>query len=1442
VFATLRAFRRDKAGRAPSPRAICAIGACIAASLILAVAPASAAPPNFCPAGSGAGQCNSPVAVAVDQSSGTVYVGEFNNNRVSEFDQEGHFLRAFGLGVATGASELQTCTSVCVEGREGSAPGAVRPTAIAIDPSSRDVYVADSPNGRIEKFNEAGQLLLTFAGCGTSRQCPLAVDSSGNLWAGDMGRLREFSSAGAPLSEVKLPAAGIVRSLAVDVFGDFYAATALNSLQEIVPPASGTYALTSHKKTTATLSFNASAAEVESALDTALGAHFFTVEGPAGGPFKAEFTLPGRSLGEFPISASAGSVTTVQEGGPPRRVDKLDPFGVLLEALDEGGHPNALARDPATGNLFVSDQLEPEQAETEGTAILLQFSPSGAQTEAFGFGEVLGAPAGNALSFGDTAQRLYVVGASGAQAFPLLEPGPHPESATTVANPIGKTTATLSAQVNPEGHGTTYHFQYITTKNYEEDANTFGAGTEETAESASIGADFKAHPASQALSGLTPATAYRFRLVATNECEPVEHPGHQCVINGETAEFATLPPAAIDSTSASEVTAESATLQADINPLGDATSYRFEFLTEAAYLHNEAEALAPFTGATQAPLEPAPIGAGQADVAVSQHLQHLQPHTAYRYRVVISNAVSEAHGGPFAGPVLAFTTQAAGATGLPDNRGYELVSPPDKRGAKLHPIIASVVVQAAASGDAITYLASAPTEAQPQGYGGTVVQLLSAHGTAGWVSRDLAAPHRSATGSGEPWGPEYRLFSADLSLAVLQPHGAFEPTLSPAASEQGPYLRSDFPPAAPTEFCTSSCYHPFVTACPNEPEPCPPAVAEAADVPPGTTFGQEGQCPSPEVGQQQSCGPKVLGATPDLSHVVISSGDRLAAPPGDKGGLYEWTAGRPPADSLQFISVLPGEPPKAPTGESTLGDGNAVARNAISADGSRVIWSASERGTLSQHLYLRDLARGDSVQLDAVEGGPGASQPAEPHFQLASEDGSRVFFTDSQQLTAGSGAGNDLYECQIVEDSAGKLQCQLADLTPPNAGEPAAVQGTIAGASADGSYLYFVANGALAPLAAPGDCHKEGGSPGHGSCNLYVRHAGATTFIATLSGADFPDWNTLTLKELTARVSPDGRWLAFMSERPLTGYDNRDAVSGKPDEELYLYHAPAAGGEGTLVCASCDTTGARPHGKEWATLTGLGAGGGEGLVGAVEKTWQGDQWLAASVPGWTSYHARGVGAALYQPRYLSDGGRLFFNSSDALVPSDSNGNEDVYQYEPPGVGGCSESTPTFGRASRGCVDLISSGSSKEESAFLDASESGNDVFFLTHAQLSPRDSDTALDVYDARVGGGEAEPAPPVECGGDACQSPGPAPEDPTPGSLTFQGSGNLTPLAPTPPKPKSAAQIRAEKLTKALKACKRYRKKSRRVSCEKSARRKYAPAKKAKSAKRAPNDRRATR
>ena len=170
----------------------------------------------------------------------------------------------------------------------------------------------------------------------------------------------------------------------------------------------------------------------------------------------------------------------------------------------------------------------------------------------------------------------------------------------------------------------------------------------------------------------------------------------------------------------------------------------------------------------------------------------------------------------------------------------------------------------------------------------------------------------------------------------------------------------------------------------------------------------------------------------------------------------------------------------------------------------------------------------------------------------------------------------------------------------------------------------------------------------------------------------------------------------------------------------------------------------------------------------------------------------------YLPRNLSEGGgRLFFQSPDALVPHDSNGLLDVYEWELPGVGSCTSGSPSFSESSGGCVFPISDVAGSGESRFMDASASGNDVFIWTADQLVPSDTDSRADVYDVRVGGGfPVSASPPVCVNADSCKPP----VSPQPGvfgapaSATFSGAGNMQVVAPVvkpkaKPKPKSKSR-----------------------------------------------------
>jgi hypothetical protein len=813
------------------------------------------------------------------------------------------------------------------------------------------------------------------------------------------------------------------------------------------------------------------------------------------------------------------------------------------------------------------------------------------------------------------------------------------------------------------------------------------------------------------------------------------------------------PPTAVNS-SVSEVTANSATFRAEVNPHGAASEYHFEYGLCAT-----AESCASSGYETTLPDQPA--GSGFEPVDVSAHPQDLKAGEVYHARVTVHNALGSVHG-----EELTFTAETAGVFELPDGRSWEMVSPPEKHGSKIESDFqGELVIQAAANGDGMTYLTSAPTETDPQGFV-TVEEVLSTRSAAGWGSRDIGIPHVEATGQAiEQGGNEFRFFSENLSSALVQPFGGFDPALSEGSSEQTPVLRTNYQNENPSEPCTAGCYHPLVTGCPPPGEECSKTVEENANVPAGTSFSTKSKCPTKI---HIICGPEIEGSSPDAKHVLLMS--KTALEPGATvEDLYEWNRGD---GTLQVASVLPASEGGTPTA-ATLGriDRETKRADTVSDDGSLVVFAANKTG----RLYARNTVAGETVRLDAVQGGSGAGA-AMPIFQTASNDDSKVLFTDGQQLTANSGATSgepDLYQCEMMLGNSGELGCNLSDLTPANGGEAANVQGVVLGAGQDASHAYLVAKGVLAS-----NHNQAGETPVAGQDNLYASHDGVLSFIAVLSPHDETDWggSTPSAYALTTRVSPDGQWLAFMSQRQITGYDSRDARSGHSDEEFYLYNAPSE----KLVCASCDPTGGRPVGVE------VPENAARSLVD--KSVWAAGTWLAASISGWTS--------RFYASRYLSNDGRLFFNSYEALEPQDVDGTWDVYEYEPPEIGTCTTAAVTFSARSDGCVGLISSGTSSEESAFLDAGEGGGDVFFVTASKLASQDSDTSLDVYDAH----ECTPASPClptpeppspPCTTEASCRAAPVPQPAifgAPASQAFSGIGNLAPGGGGPANPAKKA------------------------------------------------------
>jgi hypothetical protein len=172
-----------------------------------------------------------------------------------------------------------------------------------------------------------------------------------------------------------------------------------------------------------------------------------------------------------------------------------------------------------------------------------------------------------------------------------------------------------------------------------------------------------------------------------------------------------------------------------------------------------------------------------------------------------------------------------------------------------------------------------------------------------------------------------------------------------------------------------------------------------------------------------------------------------------------------------------------------------------------------------------------------------------------------------------------------------------------------------------------------------------------------------------------------------------------------------------------------------------------------------------------------------------------------------DGSVVVFETNEALSPADTDGMTDVYEWHD------------------GQLSEISNGGGSRPVI----TSSGQDIFFETAQPLTVGDSGSEDDIYDARVGGGfPVRSATP--CSGEACQGAAAAQPQPlVPGASGSAAlSGLSSPLAietpPAHPRPKPLTQ--AQKLTKALKACKAKHNKRKRSACERRARKTYRRAK----------------
>jgi hypothetical protein len=718
---------------------------------------------------------------------------------------------------------------------------------------------------------------------------------------------------------------------------------------------------------------------------------------------------------------------------------------------------------------------------------------------------------------------------------------------------------------------------------------------------------------------------------------------------------------------------------------------------------------------------------------------------------------------------------------LPDCRAYELVTPPDKNGAILGEGSKSLQLAVAADGKhAVTTSIQCFADSESC----TALQFsqdqpYEFERTAGaWVTHPLAPP-----GSGYE-ASSWTVATADGAALFAVPSAPESLMSDWLAREEDGSLETLGPLA---EHAGEAPYH----------ELAPNYRALAAE-------------------------PVI--ATANLSHVVYETSVPVwsfddSDSEEEVGYLYEYAG---PAHAPLLVGVSGGFEShnlisKCGTGYGTPPGPEQPRRklNALSEDGRVVIFAPKPQhahgtactGPPVDELYARidgedsvpGFARSVAISVqppaEACNEEPcvknAADELEDAAFEGASADGSRVFFTDTQQLTnnANQGTGSAItqectnivtgngcnlyeWECEHCEELTETQESEqhsrhLVDVSEAEGGGPvvngARVQGVLA-VSSDGSHVYFVAKGIL----TGGEENEAGGKAEEGADNLYVYSGGHRRFIARMSPvsagpfSDEYEWSHFAL--VTANVSSDGVFFVFTSHRALTpGVSCEETLTTPCPSQVYEYDALT----GELRRVSVGDDGFNDDGN--------GGTGNARIVPAVPGG------LPTGVPVRTD------------PSMSDDGEFVFFQSPIALTQGalndvpilheslsrDEGFAQNVYEYHDGHVFLISspDTAPTGGgfNTTQDPVELLGVG------------VSGGDVFFSTFDQLVPEDTDTQRDYYDARVcSEGEpctapVSPEPAPSCEGEACQgNPSPAPIFAAPSSATLTGSSNLAP--PPPP------------------------------------------------------------
>jgi hypothetical protein len=1196
-------------------------------------------------------------------------------------------------------------------------------TSVTVDQTSGDIYVYDGAAGKVYKFNSEGtpvsfsatgtNAISEIGGGGGGSEIEIAVapnsalgGTAGDIYVANNGpALRIFAPTGAPLAELSLEQETC--GVATDPSGHVFTGSFVENLREFTPSGNP---VTAEEKTAESKLVKQLCGVAADGLGNVYGINFL------GGVQKLE-GIDATSATEVDPSAKTASV------------------------------------DPVNNDLYA-----------DNGATVSQYDPSGNLVMRFGGGQLVGSAGvdvnhadGEAFVGNGADNKIDVFGP------PIVVPGVKLEPTTG----IGAVRATLNGTVNPAGVAVSgCEFEYLTQAEWEANGNSFEGTNVPLAHGCEgpIPTGSEDHAVTAKLTGLEHGGAtYRFRLTATN-ANGSNRSDDEVLVTGDST----------TTEEAADISETEATLNGAVFPDNNpVTECEFEYGTMTSYGSST-----PCVG---------PIPPDETEHVVSADLTGLTASVTYHFRLVANINGTTIHGrdksftttGPprisneFARPVgrteatlrakidpSGFATRYYFEWGTDASYGNRIpVGEEPAIGSGTAPVAVSAEIGGLQEATAYHFrVVTANSSGTTAGAGQELMTLNSADLPDDRRPELVSPENKRPVGSVRPLlGHQVEFQAAEEGDAVAYPvlngladstaggEVAYEATRSSAgwnsvqvtppslvgipedggAGSAASGLVSYYTPNLSCGLVET--FNPLSAGIPSE-----DSTNEVINLyrwsPADRSYTLlTNQVPLNPTARANGAYYQVMGANESCTKLFFRSIAYEFLP--GAGGLYEWDEG-----TLRDAGLLP-------TGTAAAGIGangsNVISdQYRVSRDGRLFFVAVSDEGADAGHQAVFVRVNRDDV-VDASQ--PLTATPSlGAQYEAASPDGSHVLFLANYGLSSASsvestescvlGAPGPEPDCDLYDYNvdSGQLADVSADPNPADS-NGAEVEGVL-DVSGDGSAVYFAARGQL--ISGTGRTNAE--NKGDGSANVYRAHAGQLSYVGVVTAGDLAFTGTGALisnsEHWTSQTTRDGQYLLYVSSANLDGAN----PAGVP--EAYLYSAAAE----TAECISCPPDGQAPH----PASPGLNTSP-----------------IISRMVGITQFQS-------YVPRSLSDDGRAFFTTEEALTPDAVEGHggtgpavhNNIYEWHD------------------GQVSLLASGNVR----FRDlGGPNGEGAFITTDRHLDPRDVDTVEDIYDLQAGGGFPPPASessPCDPANGACQGPPSAPPSaPALATPGFSGSGNPT-------------------------------------------------------------------